>query len=94
MRRDLSEGIPWSTAAVLPETFRRAAGAGLEAACLAPWFDVDTADDLARLRTEVAAAGERAPAHTRRFLAALSTGGPASGPNHGDLAARRRRGPL
>jgi rSAM/selenodomain-associated transferase 1 len=63
--------IPWSTPAVLAATLERARAAGLATACLAPWFDVDTPDDLARLRADLAALGAAAPAHTSRFLRAL-----------------------
>ena len=55
--RELFEDIPWSTAAVLDVTLRRAAKHGLHATCLPPWFDVDTPDDLERLRAELGADG-------------------------------------
>jgi rSAM/selenodomain-associated transferase 1 len=54
--RDLFEDVPWSTSEVLETTLRRAANAGLETACLPSWFDVDTAEDLERLRTSLASA--------------------------------------
>jgi hypothetical protein len=69
-RPALFEGMPWSTAEVLPETIRRAEAAGLKVACLPPWFDVDTPDDLERLRASLAAAAAGTAQHTRRFLAA------------------------
>src|SRR5262249_39143450 len=52
--RELFDGVPWSTSEVLEITLRRAANAGLEAACLPSWFDVDTAEDLERLRATLA----------------------------------------
>lgn len=52
--RELFEDVPWSTSEVLEVTLRRAAKAGLEAACLPSWFDVDTAEDLERLRASLA----------------------------------------
>ena len=58
--------MPWSTPDVLPETMRRAEAARLSVACLPPWFDVDTPDDLGRLVTSLG--GDGGPAHTRRFL--------------------------
>jgi rSAM/selenodomain-associated transferase 1 len=64
----LFEEMPWSTPAVLPETLRRAEAKGLRVACLPPWFDVDTAHDLERLRVSLDAPGGEAPAHTRWFL--------------------------
>jgi uncharacterized protein len=63
----LFDDVPWSTGAVLQVTRRRAAGAGLRCALLPEWFDVDTPDDLARLRTALAEAPDAAPA-TSRFL--------------------------
>lgn len=52
--RELFEDVPWSTSEVLEVTLRRAAKAGLQTACLPSWFDVDTAQDLERLRTSLA----------------------------------------
>lgn len=68
-RRELFDGMPWSTPAVLEETLRRTAAAGLRTTRLPTWFDVDTPDDLGRLRAALAA-GNPAPgaAHTRHFL--------------------------
>jgi uncharacterized protein len=54
--RELFERVPWSTAEVLEITLRHAANAGLEAGCLPSWFDVDTAEDLERLRASLASA--------------------------------------
>ena len=68
--RELFEGVPWSTPDVLDVTLRRAAAAGLHAACLPPWFDVDTAGDLERLQSALASGGEATTAwQTGRFLA-------------------------
>jgi len=66
-RRELFEGIPWSTPKVLPETLRRARQLGLRVHQLPPWFDVDTGEDLRRLK-----AAERLPERTARFLEMLS----------------------
>ena len=63
----LFEGVPWSTPAVLDVTLRRADDAGLRSALLPTWFDVDTPDDLARLRAALIDTPHVAPA-TRRFL--------------------------
>jgi hypothetical protein len=54
--RELFADVPWSTSEVAEVTLRRAAKAGLETARLPSWFDVDTAEDLERLRTSLAAA--------------------------------------
>jgi rSAM/selenodomain-associated transferase 1 len=63
----LFDDVAWSTGTVLATTLRRAAAAGLRAARLPAWFDVDTPDDLARLRAALAETPEAAPA-TSRFL--------------------------
>ena len=63
--------IPWSTERVLRETLRRADREGLTTACLPPWFDVDTPEDLRRLETMLARSAASAP-NTSRFLARLA----------------------
>jgi rSAM/selenodomain-associated transferase 1 len=68
LRPELFEGMPWSTPAVLEETLRRARALGLSALSLAPWYDVDTGADLARLMTVLAVDAEGGPRHTRRFI--------------------------
>ena len=60
--------IDWSTERVLPQTLARAESLGLSVALLPPWYDVDTAPDLERLRAEVETLPPRAVPHTRRFL--------------------------
>ena len=52
--RELFEDVPWSTSEVLEVTLRRATKAGLTTERLPPWFDVDTAEDLERLRASLA----------------------------------------
>jgi hypothetical protein len=66
--RELFEDMPWSTAQVVPETFRRAEGKGLKVAALPPWFDIDTPKDLAHLEASLAGAGVNTARHTRRFF--------------------------
>jgi hypothetical protein len=68
--RELFEAMPWSTPAVLRETLRRAEAIGLQSMCLPTWFDVDTADDLGRLRAAPPAGDSNLASHTRRWLAA------------------------
>lgn len=63
----LFDDMPWSTSDVLEVTVRRARAAGLRAVGVDPWFDVDTPDDLARLRAALVESPHAAPA-TRRFL--------------------------
>lgn len=67
-RAELFEAMEWSTPRVLAETLRRAAAAGLKLVCLPPWFDVDTPDDLTRLRDAVVRQRGPAPPHTAAFL--------------------------
>jgi rSAM/selenodomain-associated transferase 1 len=45
----LFQGINWSEDVVLAQTLQHAASAGLCVATLPYWYDIDTADDLARL---------------------------------------------
>jgi len=49
-RPELFEAIPWSTDRVLALTLERARRYGLRTHVLPSWFDVDTEDDLVRLR--------------------------------------------
>mgnify|MGYP001147948482 CR=1 FL=1 len=71
VHRELFDGMPWSTPAVLEETIRRARRLGLRVARLAPWYDVDTGEDLARLRSELEDGAPRPPVHTRRLLLSM-----------------------
>ncbi|MFQ5803785.1 MAG: TIGR04282 family arsenosugar biosynthesis glycosyltransferase [Candidatus Methylomirabilales bacterium] len=66
--RELFEEIAWSTAEVMPETIRRAEAKGLKVATLPVWFDVDTPDDLERLKASLKSAAESTARHTRRFM--------------------------
>jgi rSAM/selenodomain-associated transferase 1 len=50
----LFEGIEWGGPTVLAETLRKAQELGLTVAQLEPWYDVDTPQDLERLRAELA----------------------------------------
>jgi glycosyltransferase A (GT-A) superfamily protein (DUF2064 family) len=57
---------------VLDVTLRRAASAGLETVCMPAWFDIDTPDDLRRLRTTLNGGPPADGAEqTGRFLAGL-----------------------
>jgi glycosyltransferase A (GT-A) superfamily protein (DUF2064 family) len=53
---------------VLPETIRRAETKRLKAACLPAWYDVDTPEDLQRLKISLRAGEETAGQHAKRFL--------------------------
>ena len=47
---ELFQGIPWGTAEVFPETLRVAGDLGLTVGTMLAMADVDTADDLARMK--------------------------------------------
>jgi rSAM/selenodomain-associated transferase 1 len=60
--------VVMSTPTVLQETLELARAQGLRAACLPVWYDVDTPEDLERLRRELEALPERVGEFTRRLL--------------------------
>jgi len=64
----LFENMPWSTAHVLPETLRRSATEGLQVTCVDAWFDIDTPEDLSRLRASLDDLDHSQAQHTRRYL--------------------------
>lgn len=66
--RELFLDMPWSTAAVVPETRRRAEALGLNIAWLPSWFDIDTAEELQRLQTMLAQTAAVTPRYTRQFF--------------------------
>ena len=63
----LLAGLPWSAANTCAATIERMVAQGLTPTVLPPWFDVDDADDLPRLRALLANEPERAP-HTAAAL--------------------------
>lgn len=69
----LFEGISWSTPVVLRETLQRAERIGLPVVRLRQWYDVDDAESLGWLRTELASSSPTAvtAAHTRAVMAEL-----------------------
>jgi glycosyltransferase A (GT-A) superfamily protein (DUF2064 family) len=66
--RKLFERMAWSTSQVFSETRRRSEQDGLTVACTESWYDVDTPDDLARLRESCEQMQDGVARHTRRFL--------------------------
>jgi len=62
-------GVTWSTPKVLNQTLIKIQELGLEADLLPPWYDVDTAADIERMRSELAELPPEILIHTRRFLA-------------------------
>jgi glycosyltransferase A (GT-A) superfamily protein (DUF2064 family) len=66
-------GIAWSTEQTAAQTQAAARReSGLEIAVTAPWYDIDDAGALARLRTDLTASPERAPS-TLRVLDVLAS---------------------
>lgn len=61
--------VTMSTPNVLRDTLAIAAQEGLRAALLPTWYDVDTRDELERLRNELRFATNGTAKHTREFLA-------------------------
>ena len=68
--RDLFSAIPMGTDRVFDETVDRARSMGLAVRCLEPSFDVDTIDDLERLRDFLAREDDPLPC-TREALAEI-----------------------
>ena len=70
--RPLLAGVPWSTNAVLRETLVRCERAGLSVTLLDDLGDVDTPEDLARLRDDVESGRILAPAVGRLLRGPLA----------------------
>ena len=68
LRRELFDGIPWSTADVLTATLARIRDCGLRFDLLAPAADLDTPADLTRLCERLVAGEPAAGPRTRRLL--------------------------
>jgi rSAM/selenodomain-associated transferase 2/rSAM/selenodomain-associated transferase 1 len=66
----LLDGLPWSDPATFQATLARLRERGLSTAVLAPWFDVDRAEDLERLRVLLRHGVGEAP-ETAAVLASL-----------------------
>jgi rSAM/selenodomain-associated transferase 1 len=66
------EGIEWGTDRVLQQTIRRLQSAGVSFALLPEWYDIDTAEDLERLRQELQEARTSALIELRQKLDGLS----------------------
>jgi uncharacterized protein len=65
---ELFEQMPWSTSQVFPETRRRSEQYGLTVACTEYWYDVDTPEDLSRLRESLDQIQDGLARQTRQFL--------------------------
>lgn len=68
----LFEGISWSTPAVLAQSLQKATTAGLSVALTPKWYDIDTLQDLKRLREELPRLDAERLIHTRCFLTSLN----------------------
>jgi rSAM/selenodomain-associated transferase 1 len=66
--RELFEQMPWSTSEVFPETRRRSERYGLAVAYTEYWYDVDTPEDLARLRESLDQLQDGLARQTGQFL--------------------------
>ncbi len=68
--QDLFSGIAMGNEGVLRDTIERAASMGLSVHCLSPSFDIDTGEDVNRLRQFLAVSDEPLP-RTREILAEI-----------------------
>jgi len=68
LQPELFEKMRWSTAQVLSETVRRAQAKGLKVVCLPTWYDVDTPEDLKRLRESLHSDLGQLAEYTQQFL--------------------------
>lgn len=68
---ELFVDVPWGTASVYRTTLGRARALGRRITVLPGWFDVDRAEDLARLRQDPTAGPAYRPPRTLAWLAAL-----------------------
>lgn len=75
---DLFTGVALGTAGALRETVDRARSLGLSCHCLTPSFDIDTIEDLQRLRDFLASTDDPLP-RTREALAAIRGGSEGTG---------------
>lgn len=65
---ELFRDIAWSTSTVAAETLTRCRSLGLRVHSVATWYDVDDADSLERLRTDLAGLPSSIARHTRATL--------------------------
>ncbi len=61
VRPGMLANLPWSAPTTLARTRAQLEAFGLTTAALPPWFDVDTPEDLARLKAALASGAVRAP---------------------------------
>ncbi len=68
LHRVLFRNISWSTNIVLAQTLEQAISAGLSASLTPTWYDVDTIEDLKRLKAELISLPDDHLVNTRRIL--------------------------
>lgn len=68
LHREIFSGIRWSTPEVLSQTLGKTAELGLKAALTPEWYDVDTPEDLLRIKADLQVIPESQLANVRRFL--------------------------
>jgi rSAM/selenodomain-associated transferase 1 len=66
------QGIEWSCERTCAQTVERIVRAGLSLRLLPPWYDIDSAADLPRLATDLAARADAARSQTLPLLAGLA----------------------
>jgi rSAM/selenodomain-associated transferase 1 len=65
-------GIQWSTSQVLDQTLDKISELGVSVALTPEWYDVDTPDDLQRIKADLQVIPAGRLEHVRRFLTGLS----------------------
>lgn len=65
---EIFKGVDWSTSRVLSQTLTKTEALNLEVALTQPWYDVDTAEEIKRLKAELIAHSNDRLTHTRLFL--------------------------
>jgi rSAM/selenodomain-associated transferase 1 len=74
-QEEIFKHIDWSTSRVFSQTLTRTEVLELKVALTPPWYDVDTAEEIKRLKAELnSLSNDRLP-HTRRFLDNFTTDG-------------------
>jgi rSAM/selenodomain-associated transferase 1 len=69
---DVFKNIPWSTSKVTNITIKRAEAIGLKSSFLKNWYDIDTIDDLRRLKKDLEKSeGKKISENTHNFLSKL-----------------------
>lgn len=71
MSDSIFTGIDWSTSRVLTQTLEKCDKLGLQVDLLPPWYDIDTAADIERLREELITLPKLALVNTRSLLETL-----------------------